>query len=527
MACGFTVSTRFGETLAGLLASSASRTPSAELRSGTSNVPACSPDPSSCRYREPGSETKPSQDRDVMTDRYPRYPQVTAPAQARQREEQKPLNTPVARLCRYYLDCLSHDDVGGVSQLAASHDGDQDYVELETLIEHEGGDPFDSDAGRRLLARVHRDRNPHAIFLGYPVRLNSIGSRQGRGAFMAEPLLLFPFEKADSREGHPRLTDDLPQINVRVLRALPNAGGATLMEEAIQLAEELELSDATREPPDLDELIATLCKVRPDWDWREKIDPRALSGGRPLSALNQQGIFNRAILIGFPAEGSPYTKGLEFELRSLQTVEEGTYRSTALGAWINARTIDSPSADQQPLLEVVALNSEQRQAVRQGLSNPLTVITGPPGTGKSQVVTSIVVNAARRGKTVLFASKNNKAVDLVETRVNALGPRPVLLRLGAEQSRLAEYLASLLAATARAEDHELYGEYETIHARLRQRSESVEAELEAIISLRNEVDRLEQQVEKIRQEIGEQVFPRLRAVDRQELQRVAGLDRKS
>jgi len=106
--------------------------------------------------------------------------------------------------------------------------------------------------------------------------------------------------------------------------------------------------------------------------------------------------------------------------------------------------------------------------VRQSLSNPLTVITGPPGTGKSQVVTSILVNAARQGKTVLFASKNNKAVDVVETRANALGPRPVLLRLGANlyQSGLAEYLVSLLAATATADDHARYRECEAIHVQL-------------------------------------------------------------
>src|ERR1039457_5635300 len=132
-----------------------------------------------------------------------------------------------------------------------------------------------------------------------------------------------------------------------------------------------------------------------------------------------------------------YTKGLEFELRSLQTVALRTYRTTALGAWVHSRTVGSSPADRHPLLEVVALNGEQRQAVQQGLSSPLTVITGPPGTGKSQVVTSILVNDARQGRTVLFPSKNHKAVDLVEARVNALGPRPVLVRLGADGSRLA------------------------------------------------------------------------------------------
>lgn len=42
---------------------------------------------------------------------------------------------------------------------------------------------------------------------------------------------------------------------------------------------------------------------------------------------------------------------------------------------------------------------------------------------------------------VLFGSKNNKAVDVVEARVNGLGNRPVLLRLGSKeyQAKLADY----------------------------------------------------------------------------------------
>jgi very-short-patch-repair endonuclease len=437
------------------------------------------------------------------------------------------LNTPLARLCRYYLDCLSHDDLSGVSQFATSSHGDPNYIELKTLpmFDPDGGDPFDSEAGRRLLGRIRRDRTRRTVFLGYPVRLNLIRSGRGRDGFMVEPLLLLPFHEAGNTPGNPTLTDDVPQINARALRALSNAGDTSLLEEMIQLAEELGLGNSPGEQPDLDELFTRLRRIRSDWDWQEEIDPFALSSGKPLSELNQQGIFNRGTLIALPPEGSPYTKGLESELRSLQSVDEARYDATALGAWLSRQEIDSPPADQRPLVQVLALNKEQRQAVRQGLSNPLTVITGPPGTGKSQVVISILVNAARQGKTVLFASKNNKAVDLVETRVNALGPRPVLLRLGAnqDQRRLAEYLVSLMAATATADDRERHREYEAIQAQLAERSDALDAELHAIVALRNEVDRLEQGVEQVRQEIGEEVFRRLQAMDRQELTRVVWL----
>lgn len=43
------------------------------------------------------------------------------------------LDTPLARLCRYYLDCLSHDDQGGLSVFASTSFGNLDYAELRAL----------------------------------------------------------------------------------------------------------------------------------------------------------------------------------------------------------------------------------------------------------------------------------------------------------------------------------------------------------------------------------------------------------
>jgi very-short-patch-repair endonuclease len=438
-------------------------------------------------------------------------------------EGPKRLDTPLAKLCRYYLDCLSHDDVGGVSVFASSKNGQPCYVELASLpiLDEDGGDPFDSEAGRQLLERVRRDRNRQAIFLGYPVRLNLIRSRGSNWVgFKVEPLLLFPFQDVENRYAVPTLGDDLPQLNFQALGSLSNADETSLMEEAIQLAEELGLGNVAGEQPELDELFARLREIRLEWDWQEEIDPYALSNGPPLAELNQQGIYNRAILVA--AERSPYTRGLETELGMLQSVEESKYQGTALGAWLSSHSIESPPADQHALLEVLPLNSEQRQAVRQALSNPLTVITGPPGTGKSQVVTSILVNAAWQGKTVLFASKNNKAVDVVETRVNSLGPRPVLLRLGANkyQSQLADYLVSLLAASVTADDDKRYREFEAAHAQLQQQSDALDAAFQAVIQLRNDVDALEQRVEQTRRDMGEEIFARSRSIDRDELNRM-------
>ena len=127
-------------------------------------------------------------------------------------------------------------------------------------------------------------------------------------------------------------------------------------------------------------------------------------------------------------------------------VESGApgWDSTALGTMLGIRR--DASEEEQTAVEVVSLNEEQRQAVRKAASSPLTVVTGPPGTGKSQIVVSMIADAYMRGKRVLFTSKNNKAVDVVEARVADLTASPLMVRTGSRFGRkLTQHLVSMLA----------------------------------------------------------------------------------
>lgn len=69
-----------------------------------------------------------------------------------------------------------------------------------------------------------------------------------------------------------------------------------------------------------------------------------------------------------------------------------------------------------PRLYVVPANDSQRQAVAATSQRLLTVVTGPPGTGKSQLILNIVGDAVLRGETVLIASRNNQAVEVISER---------------------------------------------------------------------------------------------------------------
>ena len=421
------------------------------------------------------------------------------------------VQTPLARLCRYYLGCLTHDIDTGPSVFAESKYGDPDYIELNGLphVQETWASASQVAGLQRLQNRVARDRGRKTLYIGYPVRIRLHRARSGWKGHMVEPLLLFP-ARDDLGDSSTVEFEETPVLNFAHLRNSPTAYSGNLIEEAIQLADELGLSGPPNQIPELDELFLRLPTSRPEWDWMENPDVYQLSSGLPLSQIQCAGIYNRAIIC--IADRSPYTRGLESELARLQETPEDKYSGTALGAWLSGQTESGEERDTPPLLQAVPLNLEQRTAIEQSFSNSLTVITGPPGTGKSQVVTALLMNAAWRGLKVLFASKNNKAVDVVEERVNTLGPRPMLLRLGTAEHRgkVAEYLSSLRGAGSTADDETTYQYHLERHRHLLQEMESQQRLLDDLVAARNRVDRTEQGVEDLRGIFGEDRFQQIR-----------------
>ena len=428
-----------------------------------------------------------------------------------------PKDKSLDRLCDYYLDCLNYDNLGGAKIFLRAKGKQRDFVELpslEILLESQTG-LIESDYIRSFMNGIKRDRNLQSLFLGYPIRLS-----RNRDRKFLEPIFLFSYKRSEIYSGRISRGDETPRINSEFLRSmLAYENGDIITGEMLALAEELGLDDTDKGCPDIDDLLCRLKRIRPEWDWQEDINPRNLNTQPAISQITEQGIYNRAIFLA--TEHSPYTQGLEHELSSLRSLSEAKYRETSLGRWLSNSISHSPIEMQYPLLEILPLNNEQRESVYQALSNPLTVITGPPGTGKSQVVMSILINAAWQGQKVLFASKNNKAVDVVESRVNSLGSRPVLLRLGSEQhmSNLGEYLTSLLASKVDDVEHQKYRECERTQIYLQKEIDTIDGEMFGLMDLRNKVDGYDKRIDVIRKILGPKRFENLKSFDIEEFRK--------
>lgn len=87
-------------------------------------------------------------------------------------------------------------------------------------------------------------------------------------------------------------------------------------------------------------------------------------------------------------------------------------------------------ADETPILLLSRSNYSQKQAVEKALKDRISVIEGPPGTGKTTTILSIIANLVIRGKRFAVVSKNNSAIENIQEELDRLQLPPFYIRLG-------------------------------------------------------------------------------------------------
>ncbi|MBM4017421.1 MAG: DUF559 domain-containing protein [Planctomycetes bacterium] len=345
------------------------------------------------------------------------------------------------RLIAYYIDCVRLDE--RPSAVLYGNDYNRQFISIslheawwaerlgETIEITVPLRPAQSDFVRNLARAQQED-----LFVGYPLfALPPDADRSG----LIVPMCCIP-ATAEQEDTTLRVTLDFDEADVNgdwlqkqfrtgeERRAFLRACGLIDPEE--DSGEETP-ADFLR-LPDAISGITTFCgRALVD----QPLDPQWT---RPIGdfAAIAKGVHNAAVL--YLGRRLVYNAGLVSELRRiLASASDEDLKKTALwhifGTGSNGPQTTAPLTEQPPssreaaVVPFLPVNYEQEQAVRTSLQSGLTVITGPPGTGKSQVAANLLANLAVSGQSAIFASRNHKALDAVVPRLNEIVPNETIL----------------------------------------------------------------------------------------------------
>ena len=154
------------------------------------------------------------------------------------------------------------------------------------------------------------------------------------------------------------------------------------------------------------------------------------------------------------------TAGVLHELLQIAEKPSGVYRETTLSVindeYNQAIEKNSNKDDNTPFYPItpLSLSDSQERVIKNIENNKFIAVQGPPGTGKSQTIVNLVAHYIANGKTVLVASRMDKAVDVVADRLNELGAPYLALRAGRTnyQKQLSLQLQDLLSGKVGLDD---------------------------------------------------------------------------
>lgn len=145
----------------------------------------------------------------------------------------------------------------------------------------------------------------------------------------------------------------------------------------------------------------------------ESIDLEKLTNTKKITKDMPPGLYNKSMI--FAGEITAYNISLLQDLLELK--DRNDLEKTALSFF--TQTTKPREETENNLVPILPFPSNEYQvgALQDIFRNKLTVITGPPGTGKSQFISNLLVNLFLEGKSALFVSHTNEAVDVVNKQI--------------------------------------------------------------------------------------------------------------
>jgi len=366
------------------------------------------------------------------------------------------------RLMLYYLDCLTHEyrqkfDININKTPVCFFDSQQSVI--CSFLEGNTTFIFEEDKHKGIYKYVapSAKRKKQQLYLGYPIFVS--------GTNKIAPILIAPINYKESTRKIELYVEDY-EISYAALASLKLTD-----EEIYSVFDSLASISPDKGQSVTQSLIENM--FREIGNLLGEDLKRLISND---GSLKPSSFVNRPCF--FWAEPDNLTSSLLKELKSLSDCWGTTPNPLK---YLVSKTPEysypaPPIESQDRNVYIAPVYENQRKAISAAMSEPITVVTGPPGTGKSQFILNLIVQAVLRGEKVLFASRNNKAVDVVMNRLQTEANFQGSIRTGNKENRsravehISKQLKELTTPNQRPEDisarHEQYAQ---IHQRYMQK----------------------------------------------------------
>lgn len=405
-------------------------------------------------------------------------------------------------LIRYYRECVQIEDLSDIKIYSSEENKifiqcpqEQEWLSSGKECYEINGDSIDlKEFGVKLKYRSRQV----SYYYSYPIYIEKFFRRDtGQPSFRVLPFFIFPVEveKTQQKITIKRSESMRPQINTSILDVRGVARRPEQKRDFVQSILERWNDDEDVEA-NLKQAI-TLISGEFGKDVVMDSQLETLTSRRVDIQNIESGFYAAGVF--FVTQGSDFTVGLEEELNDLERIlNDGGMSAPVIEAIISRekQLPVNPKDNKLELIEVTSLNDEQKDAVKSAFNNTLTVITGPPGTGKSQVVINIIANAVARGENVLFGSKNHKAVDVVIDRIASKQKEPIILKFG-QNSKESLFVERLLGSVDKAlsENEKALIETEKDYAdtlkKLTEEEQNIWNRVQKCYEARNEIDHID------------------------------------
>ena len=407
--------------------------------------------------------------------------------------------TNVRQKIRYLRECYSSDSSGveilNVFSRSVEH---RIFIEGKNELAFEGDHqiPLDKDAGSAAHeAAIIYEREKELVYTSVFV----VGKNPETGEKTVSPLVVFP-AKIQKISDFPFLSFDATNFRINyglIKRIIVDDEKGSLLHEQIFEA----VADGLFRPEGIAAIVDSFKHFASDIDTSLMIFfPDAVAS----TDLRKQAV-NEGLKLLPAACVSLIKRSIERRgiLEELAAMSEANKFSRPICELLSVTGLNDRTSETKTKLEKIpaVLSVPQSNILRSCAQNPVTLVIGPPGTGKSYTIACMALEHMARGQSVLIASRKDHAVDVIGQKIETLsGDKSSVVRGGRKKylSELKTKLQAILSGMRgrkKAATLQGYGEKQIIE--LTHSIESIERNLQASESVFNKRSEEEKEYAKI------------------------------